>query len=366
MFTNLNTFDWKEFEISSLFLIERWSITSLNDIEDWDVPIVSASWENEWISFFANIPAKYSNKITISMNWVNTWFTCYHSYWFNINVDCCVLKEKFVMNKYIWLFIATIINQLKYKYSYWRKMSAERIKQETIKLPIKKDLNWNPIIDNSKKYNNEWYIPDREYMENYIKNLHYKTITTNNKSNTNKFNTWERKFFFLKDICKISMWSKLDYTLMTKDEPEINFVWRSAENNWVVEKVDKIENIIPYKAWCISVALWGSLWSSYIQNEDFYTSQNVAVLEFDKSISIYTKLFITTCIMNESKYKYFPFGRELNTHIRTDFWFTLPIKKDSLWNPIIDSNKRYSNEWYIPDREFMEIYIKNLPYWDRI
>ena len=60
------------------------------------------------------------------------------------------------MNKYIWIFLATIINNLRYRYSYWRKMSAERLQQETIKLPV--DNNWDP---------------DRDFMENYIKNLPY-------------------------------------------------------------------------------------------------------------------------------------------------------------------------------------------------
>lgn len=152
----LKTDNWKNFKITSLFTIERGNITSLNDIEEWDIPIVSASWENEWISFYSNIEPKYSNKITVSMNWVNTWFTSYHWYGFNINVDACVLNEKFEMNKYIWIFLATIINNLRYRYSYWRKMSAERLQQETIKLPV--DNNWDP---------------DRDFMENYIKNLPY-------------------------------------------------------------------------------------------------------------------------------------------------------------------------------------------------
>lgn len=152
----LETDYWKEFKITSLFTIERGNITSLNYIEKWDVPIVSASWENEWISFYSNIEPKHSNKITVSMNWVNTWFASYHWYGFNINVDACVLKEKFKMNKYVWIFLATVINSLRYRYSYWRKMSVERLQQEVIKLPV--DSSWNP---------------NREFMEDYIKNLPY-------------------------------------------------------------------------------------------------------------------------------------------------------------------------------------------------
>ena len=70
--------------------------------------------------------------------------------------------------------------------------------------------------------------------------------------------------------------------------------------------------------------------------------------------------------MNESKYKYFPFGRELNTHIRTDFGFTLPIQRKTDGTPIIDKTLKYSPKGYIPDWQWMENYIKSLPYGERL
>ena len=73
------------------------------------------------------------------------------------------------------------------------------------------------------------------------------------------------------------------------------------------------------------------------------------MLEFPANVSDSAKLFLCTLIYNESKYKYFPFGRELNTHIRTDYGFTIPVTADDE-----------------PDWEFMENYIKSLPYGDRL
>ena len=154
-------------------MIERGKITSLNELEEGNTPIVSASGENEGISFFADIEAPYNNNITISMNGVNTGFTSYHAYPFNINVDCCVLKQRFPLNKYIAIFIVTIINQLRCKYSYGRKMSAERIEKEKLKLPILRDSSGHPIIDPEKKFSIDGFIPDWKFMEKYISKLHY-------------------------------------------------------------------------------------------------------------------------------------------------------------------------------------------------
>lgn len=48
-------------------------------------------------------------------------------------------------------------------------------------------------------------------------------------------------------------------------------------------------------------------------------------------------------VRNEAKVKYFAFGRELNTHFKTDF--TIPLPVDSKGNP---------------DYQFMEDYIKQI------
>lgn len=107
------------------------------------------------------------------MNGVNTGFTAYHGYDFNINVDCCVLIEKFDMNVYIGEFITTIIGMLRCKYSYGRKMSAERIATETIKLPVKHNTDGTIFIDDNHTYSEDGYVPDWQFMEDYIKSLPY-------------------------------------------------------------------------------------------------------------------------------------------------------------------------------------------------
>lgn len=44
----------------------------------------------------------------------------------------------------------------------------------------------------------------------------------------------------------------------------------------------------------------------------------------------------------------------------------LPIRYNSNDLPYIDDTNKYSDEGYIPDWQFMEDYIKSLPYGDRI
>ena len=136
--------------------------------------------------------------------------------------------------------------------------------------------------------------------------------------------------------------------------------------NGVVGYIDEIDNEKPFPAGAMSLALGGSfLGSCFIQKKPFYTAQNVAVLQEKTLLSDFIKLFIATLIRNECKIKYQAFGRELNAHFKKDFTIKLPVKRDSR-GYIIDDEYTFSDEGYIPDWDWMDRYMRALPYSDRI
>ena len=153
-----NTLEWKTFMFSDLFKIERGKITQLNELENGKCPIVSAYGEKQGIQFFGNVEPKYENCITASMNGSGTGYFSYHEDKFEANSDCGVLLPKFKLNKYIGLFLVTIANMSAYRYTYGRKLTIDRLENETIKLPSSEES------------------PDWDYMENFIKNLQYSDL----------------------------------------------------------------------------------------------------------------------------------------------------------------------------------------------
>ena len=365
---NLNLHTWKEFEMGRLFDIKKGKRLTAADQEEGDNNYIGAIDSNNGVAnHIGQKPIHSANTISLSYNGsVGEAFYQSEPYWATDDVNVLYsYYEQF--NKYIGLFMVAVIRQEKYKFSYGRKWTLDNMNKTRINLPIQHNADGTPFIDADKKYSDDGYIPDWKFMEDYIKSLKHKPLTTQNKvENTLEFDVGEWKYFYLKNICDISMGNKMDWSAMTMDNPEVNFVGRSADDNGVAGKVDIVDDVEPYKAGCITVALGGSLGSSYLQNEAFYTSQNVSVLEFEDEVSDAAKIFISCLIMNESKYKYFPFGRELNTHIRTDFGFTLPVKHNADGTIFIDDEHTYSEEGYVPDWQFMEDYIKSLPYGDRL
>lgn len=270
------------------------------------------------------------------------------------------------LNKYVAMFIISLLQRERFRYSYGRAYLKDSIEKTRLLLPVKHGENGIVITDKEAGFSAEGYLPDWEWMEAYIKSLHYKPLTTAvKKRNTIPFVTDNWKEFYLHRIMDAGMGNGIDAILTTGDNPKYNYVTRESNGNGVAGFVDAIEGEEPFPAGALSLALGGSLGACFIQKKPFYTAQNVAVLQEKEPLSIYTKLFLAALIRNECKIKYQAFGRELNAHFRKDFILKLPVLHNGK-DAVIDKDYKYSDEGYVPDWQWMEEYIKSLPYSDRI
>ena len=77
------------------------------------------------------------------------------------------------MNKYVGLFLCTILNKEDYRYSYGRARIISKLKEEIVKLPVQYNSDGTIFIDEKHKYSEEGYVPDWQFMEDYIKSLPY-------------------------------------------------------------------------------------------------------------------------------------------------------------------------------------------------
>ena len=254
------------------------------------------------------------------------------------------------LNEKTGAFIVTLLDLERYRYSFGRKYKPNLSKSK-IKLPVSATGD-----------------PDWTYMEQLIESLKMKPLQTDikKKCRTAVKGTEVWKTFFLHRIFHAEMGNGIDAIATTNDNPKYNYVSRDSNGNGVVGFVDEIEGETPFPAGAMSLALGGSyLGSCFIQKKPFYTAQNVAVLQEKIPLSDHVKLFIATVIRNECKIKYQAFGRELNAHYKKDFTIKLPVKHDEK-GIVIDDKHKFSDEGYIPDWEWIENYMKSLPYSDRI
>lgn len=150
-------------------------------------------------------------------------------------------------------------------------------------------------------------------------------------------------------IFDISYGNKLDMCQMEEMSDGIPFITRTATNNGIGGYVKLVDFAKPYPAGCLTVALGGSIGSTFLQNKAFYTSQNVAVLQPKQILSNEVLLFIATLIQKESNKRFIAFGRELNRHIKNNFTIKLPaIKKSGIFVADWEIIEKYINEGIIP------------------
>lgn len=121
------------------------------------------------------------------------------------------------------------------------------------------------------------------------------------------------KLVKLSDLFSMSSGSKMDLNkqeIVSSDG--VNFVSRTSKNSGVVCKVARNTNAKLYKKGAITVTLGGTyLLSAFVQQDDFYTAQNVRVLQPKVDMCNSVKLFYCT-IIRLNRFRYASHGREAN------------------------------------------------------
>ena len=288
----IDTSGWKEFRVGELFAAERGKVKNIQPLCPGEAPIIAAGAYNQGITGMYEIDSAYENRITISCNGAGCGSTFYHPYKFNVNGDAITLIEKSSMSDKAKSFIACILNgAFTRKYSYEEKCSPQKALNEIVRLPATPDG-----------------APDWAYMESYMANLEAKVaesltlLQAAKDVEKKKVDTREWGEFHLYDIFSISMGNKFDRSKMCEVDEGINFVGRSALTNGVACTVTSVEDkkgntVQPYPAGDITIALGGSIGAAFVQDREFYTSQNVCVLHTDDhSITERAKWFVSASI----------------------------------------------------------------------
>jgi len=150
----LITSKWKWFQYDELFILKKGKRITKAHITDGDLPFVAAIDGNNGIrQNIESVPLHEGNTITVNYNGsVGMAFYQVNPYWASDDVN--VLYPKFKMNRYVGLFLVTLIRKEIFRFNYGRKWYLERMKESKIKLPT-----------TSKG------IPDWKFMEGYIKSL---------------------------------------------------------------------------------------------------------------------------------------------------------------------------------------------------
>ena len=239
--------------------------------------------------------------------------TFYHDYEYYSGRDVYVAKPKMELSKAEMLYYCYVIEQNKYRYNYGR--GANKTFREIL-VPSYDEIPKN--IKNIKNVQSNFISKPL-----LINQLQLKTSDWNWFKTGEIFNCSTTKHAIQQDL----------------SEGDTPFVTRSAENNGVSAYIDATNCVINDPN-CITIGAEGVF--AFYQPKAFVTGVKVYTLRHEK-LNKYNALFIST-LLNKENYRY-NYG---NARILDK------IKKERIKLPV-DANGN-------PDWQFMEDYIKSLPY----
>jgi hypothetical protein len=158
---------WAEFKLNKLFKIDKGERLVKLERATGETPLLTASAYNNGISgyidydTFRESKKIFENRITVDM----FCSVFYHDYAYFSDDNIHTLSflntelEQYYENKYVNLFLVTILKALTNKFDYGRQVRLKRFEEETICLP---STTVNNVI-----------VPDFAYMEHYMKGLAY-------------------------------------------------------------------------------------------------------------------------------------------------------------------------------------------------
>lgn len=132
--------------------------------------VVSSGLENNGIIGKTDTKAKVFNADTITIDMFGNCFYRDKQYKMVTHARVFSLSPLFVgLNSVNGQYIVSQFKYLPTVYNYSNMCSWNKIKNDTLTLPIQTDAEGNPIIDTDCKYHPDGYIPDWDFMEKYIK-----------------------------------------------------------------------------------------------------------------------------------------------------------------------------------------------------
>lgn len=260
----LDVSGWKRFYLGCLFDIRKGKRLTAEEQENGDNIYIGAIDSNNGVAnHIGQQPIHEGNTISLSYNGsVGEAFYQPEPYWATDDVNALYSKYE-GFNKYTGLFIVAVIRQEKYRFSYGRKWTLDNMRTTDICLPIQNNPDGTPAIDTTYKYSKEGFVPDWQFMEDYIKSLHYKRLTTKNKlGRTPELNVHNWKAFKIGYLFTMLNGKGITQEEILENEGDFIVVQSGEENNGVMGKINleycKKMNYIYSECQCLTVARSGS------------------------------------------------------------------------------------------------------------
>ena len=165
------------------------------------------------------------------------------------------------------------------------------------------------------------------------------------------------KEFQISRVFRIS--SPASRSIKTYNEGDVPYVSSGSVNNGIISYLEPNEDEDLEKGNCITVSPLDG--SSFYQEDDFLGrggAGSAISLLYNDNLSKYNALFICTVIKIMAQK--FDYSDALTSDNLKTLKIILPAQKDKNGEFIIDANKQYSDDGFIPDWDYMGSYMEKI------
>ena len=359
----INTHAWKDFLLSDIFEIKKGKRLTKEDQTMGDTVFIGASANNNGITAYIGQRAIHDGN-TISLTYNGSVGEAFYQpvpFWASDDVNVLYPKG-FVLNEKIALFFCAILRHEKQMWSYARKWNLEQMNSTVIKLPVDemnrpnyrymesfiKGLN-GEITNIPDYFLNEGYEKACWYLDNIDQEDFERQFAKCYRKKEIKIRDREWAFFKLEDILDSinngKSYNASDLILAAEGDDYIGYVTRTDENNGISFFAEHLD--YPGLEEGNAITIGDTTATVFYQEHPFITGPHIIVIRA-KWLNVYTAAFLIT-ILNQEKYRYPVFGRPFSKDLIKKTQVYLPCKNDGS-----------------PDYQFMEDYIKSLPFSSKI
>lgn len=336
----MDTSSWKWFRYDEIFDIRKGKRLTKENMTEGSIRYIGAIDSNNGLSAYIGNDSQLHQGNTISVSYNGSiGFAFYQEKEFWATDDVNVLYPRFSLNRYIAMFLCHLIEREQYRFCYGRKWDLEAMNKSKIKLPVTSEGT-----------------PDWKYMEDFVKDQIIPQLpkkaqkvwlqkydTTPQKQEPMKLNTQDWKNFTIGDLFRVEL-TKGDIKADEVDEGKVPLISSGESNNGVVKYItengDGIAEMFPGN----TITLDMFCHANY-QGLAYYAvghgRVNILFPKFE--LNKYIGIFICT-LVNREEYR-FSYGRAVYSTVAEKMKIKLPVTPAGT-----------------PDWQFMEDYIKSMPF----
>ena len=345
--------------------------------KEYSLPLINCKDGSNGIMYYGRHSdfTAHKNVLSIIYNGPPTEGQTYYQEIAGVHTDAYLiaLKNEMIISLEIGLYLATAINKsihnIEHKrYSRGNKATWDRkVENDIIFLPVQTNAEGSPIIDPERKYHTEGYIPDWNYMQERIAELEQERIAELEQYivaaglNDYELNELDKEVLSAPKEKRDFTTGKLfsveagDVDIQQKD---INgkgcyFINSGLGNNGIKGMTDRPAKVFPKNT--ITVDFWGN---AFYRDFEYKLATHNHV--FSLSGEVLKNQEVGLYLASSMTYfrKLFSYNNMGTRNKIMKLLISLPIQTNEEGTPIIDPERKYHAEGYIPDWDYMTSYIR--------